>query len=277
MGQFDGLPKTTNLKLNKPGYDDVADIEALNENADILDTEISKIRGKYVSSVNGKTGDVTIEKYTHPNSGVDIGTYNNITVNEQGHVIAGKTEKYIKKVNGIAADDNGEIHMDLNYLPLSGGTLTDFLTITKANKTDNPSIIFISNSGNNKHSIYCDETTIGFWDIVKKKVATIQANIMGTSANGLTYCEIYSDEVAIGLMNHVEIRIGYKYVSSTGSLITFRKPFASRCFWTMTSHFVDDNNPNYIAAGNFTSTNFRVYYRGNATAAGVIYFAVGGL
>ena len=89
MGQFDGLPKTTNLKLNKPSYDNVADIEALNENADILDTEISKIKGKYVSSVNGKTGDVTIEKYTHPNSGVNAGTYRKVTVNAQGHVTVG--------------------------------------------------------------------------------------------------------------------------------------------------------------------------------------------
>ena len=89
MGQFDGLPKTTSLKLNKPSYDNVADIEALNENADILDTEISKIKGKYVSSVNGKTGDVTIEKYTHPNSGVNAGTYRKVTVNAQGHVTVG--------------------------------------------------------------------------------------------------------------------------------------------------------------------------------------------
>ena len=89
MGKFDGLSKTTNLKLNKPSYDNVADIEALNENADILDTEISKIKGKYVSSVNGKTGDVTIEKYTHPNSGVNAGTYRKVTVNAQGHVTVG--------------------------------------------------------------------------------------------------------------------------------------------------------------------------------------------
>lgn len=60
MGQFDGLSKTTNLKLNKPSYDNVADIEALNENADILDTEISKIKNSYVTSVNGKKGAVTI-------------------------------------------------------------------------------------------------------------------------------------------------------------------------------------------------------------------------
>lgn len=41
---FEGLPKTPNLSLNKPGYDNVADIEALNENADILDEEISTIK-----------------------------------------------------------------------------------------------------------------------------------------------------------------------------------------------------------------------------------------
>lgn len=41
---FEGLPKTPNLKLNKPGYDNVADIEALNENSDILDDEINTIK-----------------------------------------------------------------------------------------------------------------------------------------------------------------------------------------------------------------------------------------
>lgn len=50
---FEGLPKTPNLKLNKPGYDNVADIEALNENADILDEEIQGIKNTFVKSVNG--------------------------------------------------------------------------------------------------------------------------------------------------------------------------------------------------------------------------------
>ena len=40
MSDFQGLPKTTNLNLNKPGYDNVADIMALNENADIIDAAI---------------------------------------------------------------------------------------------------------------------------------------------------------------------------------------------------------------------------------------------
>lgn len=50
---FEGLPKTPNLKLNKPGYENVADIEALNENADILDEEIQGIKNTFVKSVNG--------------------------------------------------------------------------------------------------------------------------------------------------------------------------------------------------------------------------------
>jgi len=36
------MKKTTNLQLNKPDYTDVADIKTINDNMDILDTEISK-------------------------------------------------------------------------------------------------------------------------------------------------------------------------------------------------------------------------------------------
>ena len=41
MGAFDDLAKTSNLKLNKPAYGNVADIEALNENFDIIDKTLS--------------------------------------------------------------------------------------------------------------------------------------------------------------------------------------------------------------------------------------------
>lgn len=41
MGAFDDLLKTPNFKLNKPGYGNVADIEALNQNFDILDEVLS--------------------------------------------------------------------------------------------------------------------------------------------------------------------------------------------------------------------------------------------
>lgn len=100
MSDFQGLPKTKNLNLNKPGYDNVADIMALNENADIIDAaiktnidDIANIKKGYVKTVNGvgvdSKGNVNVKEYTHPNSGVTAGTYRSVTVNAQGHVTDG--------------------------------------------------------------------------------------------------------------------------------------------------------------------------------------------
>lgn len=56
---FEGLPKTSNLKLNKPTYDNVADIEALNENSDILDAEITNVKNSYLPLAGGTvTGNI---------------------------------------------------------------------------------------------------------------------------------------------------------------------------------------------------------------------------
>ena len=160
MGQFDGLSKTTNLKLNKPSYDNVADIEALNENADILDTEISKIKGKYVSSVNGKTGDVTIEKYTHPNSGVNAGTYRKVTVNAQGHVTAGVdgavpiTEGGTGATNANQARTNLGID-NLDMTPVGDVVFRPFLKAgyvkangATVNRADYPRLVAFANANN---------------------------------------------------------------------------------------------------------------------------------
>ena len=160
MGQFDGLPKTTNLKLNKPSYDNVADIEALNENAEILDTEISKIKGKYVSSVNGKTGDVTIEKYTHPNSGDNAGTYRKETVNAQGHVTAGVdgavtiTEDGTGPTNTSQARTNLGID-NLDMTPVGDVVFRPFLKAgyvkangATVNRADYPRLVAFANANN---------------------------------------------------------------------------------------------------------------------------------
>lgn len=124
MGNFNGLPKTTNIQLNKPGYDNAADIEALNENADIIDALLQRlllltdnIKKTYARTVNGNGvnsngevtvdvgvkkvngvspdsgGNVKVEEYTHPASGVTAGTYDRVTVNAQGHIISGSKAK----------------------------------------------------------------------------------------------------------------------------------------------------------------------------------------
>ena len=71
------ISKTTYLELNKPDYDAVADIEVLNDNADIIDEQfdgthlVTSVNGVTptggavdidlgVTSVNGQTGDVTV-------------------------------------------------------------------------------------------------------------------------------------------------------------------------------------------------------------------------
>ena len=120
---FEGLPKTPNLKLNKPGYDNVADIEALNENADILDAEIQGIKNTFVKSVNGKepdtAGNVNVKEYTHPNSGVTAGTYRSVTVNAQGHVTGGSNPTLSIANGGTGAATASAALSNLGGVPTS--------------------------------------------------------------------------------------------------------------------------------------------------------------
>lgn len=72
---------------------------------------------------DGTSGTITTQDtvYTHPNSGVTAGTYNNVTVNAQGHVTAGEIVIVVKTVDGYAPDATGNV--DTQRLPLSGGTM----------------------------------------------------------------------------------------------------------------------------------------------------------
>lgn len=116
MSDFQGLPKTKNLNLNKPGYDNVADIMALNENADIIDAaiktnidDIANIKKGYVKTVNGvgvdSNGNVNVKEYTHPASGVTAGSYRKVTVDDLGHVTAGENTILAIAEGGTGADN----------------------------------------------------------------------------------------------------------------------------------------------------------------------------
>lgn len=54
MPEFDGIVQTPNLGLYKPDYDNVADIEVLNANSDILDAAIPEKLSHYLPLAGGK-------------------------------------------------------------------------------------------------------------------------------------------------------------------------------------------------------------------------------
>ena len=141
MSDFQGLPKTTNLNLNKPGYDNVADIMALNENADIIDAaiktnidDIANIKKGYVKTVNGvgvdSKGNVNVKEYTHPASGVTAGSYRKVTVDDLGHVTSGENPILAIAEGGTGADNATSALSKLGILgaivnaSVSGKTIT---------------------------------------------------------------------------------------------------------------------------------------------------------
>ena len=178
MSDFQGLPKTTNLNLNKPGYDNVADIMALNENADIIDAaiktnidDIANIKKGYVKTVNGvgvdSKGNVNVKEYTHPASGVTAGSYRKVTVDDLGHVTAGE--------NPILAIADGGTGADTATSALSKlGILGAIVIASVSGKT-----ITFTKKDNTKFSIDTQDTNNGI------VAALLEQNGYVKFANGL--------------------------------------------------------------------------------------------
>lgn len=82
-------------------------------------TDISGI----VKSVNGKepdaSGNVNVEEYTHPNSGVTAGTYRSVTVNAQGHVTDGSNPTLAIADGGTGATTASAALSNLGGVPTS--------------------------------------------------------------------------------------------------------------------------------------------------------------
>lgn len=90
----------------------------------IVDTYAKKtdISGM-VKSVNGKEpdagGNVNVEEYTHPNSGVTAGTYRSVTVNAQGHVTGGSNPTLAIANGGTGATTASAALSNLGGVPTS--------------------------------------------------------------------------------------------------------------------------------------------------------------
>lgn len=76
-----------------------------------------------VITVNGKEpdagGNVNVEEYTHPNSGVTAGTYRSVTVNAQGHVTGGSNPTLAIANGGTGATTASAALSNLGGVPTS--------------------------------------------------------------------------------------------------------------------------------------------------------------
>lgn len=82
----------------------------------------------FVKTVNGTApdtnGNVNVEKYTHPNSGVTAGTYRSVTVNAQGHVTGGSNPTLAIADGGTGATTAKQARENLEVEPI--GTIFAF-------------------------------------------------------------------------------------------------------------------------------------------------------
>ena len=76
-----------------------------------------------VKTVNGTapdaSGNVNVEEYTHPNSGVTVGTYRSVTVNAQGHVTGGSNPTLAIANGGTGATTASAALSNLGGVPTS--------------------------------------------------------------------------------------------------------------------------------------------------------------
>lgn len=251
MSDFQGLPKTTNLNLNKPGYDNVADIMALNENADIIDAaiktnidDIANIKKGYVKTVNGvgvdSKGNVTVKEYTHPASGVTAGSYRKVTVDALGHVTAGENPILAIAEGGTGANN---VTSALSNL----GILGAIVNASVSGKT-----ITFTKKDNTKFSIDTQDTNNGI-------VAALLAQ------NGY-----------IKFANGLILQWGRTYVTRENGWVNFPITFNEICFMCVPVYTDYGKSPTYtykweLSDQNNIGFNFRI----ENNSVSLSYIAIG--
>lgn len=171
--------------------------------ADTATDTVTLVAGNNITITPDATNDkVTIAAtdtvYTHPSSGVTVGTYKSVTVNAQGHVTGGSnpttlsgygiTDAATKSALTAVSDLVGDTAVSAqisdyaapkshthSYLPLSGGTVTGTLTVNKelysnaaviSKRNSNPQLILQNASGANLAMLYSNGTNGGYSNAV---------------------------------------------------------------------------------------------------------------
>ena len=196
-----------------------------------------------VITVNGKEpdagGNVNVEKYTHPNSGVTAGTYRSVTVNAQGHVTAGSNTTLAIADGGTGATSAISALSNL-------GILDAIVNASVSGKT-----ITFTKKDNTKFSIDTQDTNNGI------VAALLEQNGYVKFANGLI------------------LQWGY-YPGKQKHTITF--PLAFNVIFAVTHSTINSGTIIMnIALDSVTNTQFKTYdaVRNNQYDSPIYWIAIG--
>lgn len=195
-----------------------------------------------VKSVNGTapdaSGNVTVEEYTHPNSGVTAGTYRSVTVNAQGHVTGGSNPTLAIANGGTGATTKATAQTNLGLNDAIVGLSVSDGIITYTQADGGTGTITIQNTGSETPKRYITDTY--------------------TDSSGSWY-EVYND----GWVRQGGLLQGMQFDSYTTKIVTFLKPFKNTNYYVSALHSSNQYRSEAQAIGAKKTTDvafIQVYY-----------------